>query len=120
MLFADVVIVAAEFFLSSASKAAIFSSFVKLILSAAKTKVTQLAKSLKRLFKIISEQLSEQSTKLNQPSARQLIHIQLLTSTLSSTEESPVGGPLVSALQLVVDVAAPVAILGHHSEFILA
>ena len=72
------------------------------------------------MFKIIGEQLSVQSIKAKLPSARQLIHIQLLTSTLSSAEESPVGGPLVSALQLVVDVAAPVTILGHHSEFILA
>ena len=49
MLFADVVIVAAEFFFSSASKAAIFSSFVKLILSAVKNKSYSVSKKSETL-----------------------------------------------------------------------
>ena len=36
------------------------------------------------------------------------------------TKEAPVGGPLVSAAQLVGDVRAPVAVLRNNAELILS
>ena len=36
------------------------------------------------------------------------------------TKEAPVGGPLISAAQLVGDVRAPVAVLRNNAELILS
>ena len=120
---AEVVIVLAFNAAISASSAAILSSLVTWTgLWAAKIekRMVSISKSEVKGSMQACAILGQLQMRETQESWNNVIDVRGVLTIAIGSKEAPIGSPAVGALELVTHIAAPVAILSNHGQFVLA